>query len=82
MEYKSFTIQNYRAISQPLIISLESNTLIPLIGINECGKTTILHAIFAFDYMNDNEYEGKHLQNIKNLYETITNDPLITAKIR
>ena len=52
MRYKSFTIENYRAIKDKVIIDLEKR-VIPLVGINECGKTTILQAIFCFDYGND-----------------------------
>ncbi len=62
MRYKMFVIENYRAINKKLIIDLEKR-IIPLVGINECGKTTILQAIFCFDSSNDNEYSGKHLEN-------------------
>ena len=41
MKYKSFTIEKYRAISKGLTIDLSSR-IIPLVGVNECGKTTIL----------------------------------------
>ena len=64
-----------------MIIDL-SKRIIPLVGINECGKTTILQALFCFDYMNDKAYEGKHLKNIHNLYETVSNSsPVIAATI-
>ena len=68
MKYEEFEINNYRAIKGPLKISLK-NKIIPLVGINECGKTTILQAIFAFDYSNDNLNESKHIKDIKNLYK-------------
>ena len=68
MKYDQFEINNYRAIKGPLKISLK-NKIIPLVGINECGKTTILQAIFAFDYSNDNLNESKHIKDIKNLYK-------------
>ena len=68
MKYDQFEINNYRAIKGPLKISLK-NKIISLVGINECGKTTILQAIFAFDYSNDNLNESKHIKDIKNLYK-------------
>ena len=67
MKYNKFIISNYRAIKGPLKIDLK-NKIIPLVGINECGKTTILQAIFAFDKANDNLNQAKQVQNIENLY--------------
>lgn len=67
MEYSQFMIKNYRAIKGPLKINLK-NKIIPLVGINECGKTTILQAIFAFDKSNDSLNNSKHIKNIGNLY--------------
>lgn len=67
MQYNKFIIKNYRAIKGPLEINLK-NKIIPLVGINECGKTTILQAIFAFDGANDDLNKSKHIQNIGNLY--------------
>ena len=81
MRYKSFSISNYRAIVEPITIGLSRKTLIPIIGINECGKTTILQGIYAFDYFNDNEYKGQHLLNTLNLYKTSEEDPIVKAKI-
>lgn len=81
MPYKSFTIENYRAIDSPIQINLREQSLIPLIGVNECGKTTILQAIFAFDFVNDKDYGGRHLENTINLYHTTDRDPLVTAEI-
>lgn len=81
MRYRSFTIENYRAIKQKLVVDLEKR-IVPLVGINECGKTTILQAIFCFDKGNDAEYNGKHLENMQNLYETEHKDPpIISASI-
>ena len=68
MHYKSFEIKNYRAIGH-VIINLDRR-MIPLVGVNECGKTTILQAIFCFDSTNDNEQDEKHFKDIKNLYKT------------
>ena len=59
MEFLSFTISNYRAITDQIKITLKDKGLIPLVGINECGKTTILQSIFSFDFVNDSEYGGK-----------------------
>ena len=47
MRFTGFHIKNYKAIEDLLIVL--NNTLIPLIGINESGKTLILQAILAFD---------------------------------
>ena len=79
MNYVSFKISKYRAIDY-LEIKLD-NKLIPLVGINECGKTTILQAIYAFDELNDDEYGGKHINSVRNLYNTTDHDSIISAKI-
>lgn len=82
MRYLSFEIRNYRAIEGPLVIDLEKSNLVPLVGINECGKTTILQAIYCFDNSNDEEYDGKHLKDIKNLYQPKSKGiPLVISKI-
>jgi energy-coupling factor transporter ATP-binding protein EcfA2 len=71
MRYKHFIISNYRAIVGPLKISIEKSSLTPIIGVNESGKTTILHAIFAFDHYNDSLNDrGRHLKDVANLYST------------
>lgn len=79
MNYVSFTISKYRAIDE-LEIKLDDK-LIPLVGINECGKTTILQAIYSFDHLNDEEYGGKHINSIRNLYNTTDHVSIISAKI-
>ncbi len=81
MRYTSFTIKNYRAITGPLTIDLNKKSLLPIIGINESGKTTILQAIFAFDSFNDTLNDGLHLSNTSNLYLTSSPPPLIEAQI-
>lgn len=81
MKYSGFTIEKYRAIKKPIHIPLSNYSLLPLIGVNECGKTTILQAIFAFDFYNDDEYEGRHLENTTNLYDTKEQVPEITATL-
>jgi predicted ATP-dependent endonuclease of OLD family len=52
-----------------------------LVGINECGKTTILQAIFCFDFINDTRYQGTHLDNCLNLYHTQEDAPEVAANI-
>lgn len=82
MRYKRFVIQNYKAIKGPLEINIERNKLIPIIGVNECGKTTILNAILAFDYFNDKQNEdGNHLADIHNLYSAEIKKASIAAEI-
>ena len=81
MKYRRFYIENYRAIKNKLCIDLTSR-IIPLVGVNECGKTTILQGIFCFDYYNDDENTGNHLNNITNLYSTSPDvDCIISADI-
>lgn len=82
MKYIKFIIKNYRAITNPIEIDIKKNKLVPLIGTNESGKTTILQAIYAFDYANDKEYEGNHLQNLRNFYNPLDKEsPEISAEI-
>ena len=81
MRYLQFSIENYRAITQQITIPLDKHCLRPLIGINECGKTTILQAIFCFDYQNDNFIEQRHLKNILNLYEAKGNQSAVISAI-
>jgi hypothetical protein len=55
----------------------------PIIGINESGKTTILHAVFAFDYFNDGLNDnGRHLKDVNNLYRTSAETPEVQAEIQ
>lgn len=78
MEYKKFIIENYKAIKH-IEIPL-SNSVIPLIGVNESGKTTILNAILAFDSSKDSLMNGKHI-NPKNKYKTSQEQCRIIAEI-
>ncbi len=82
MKYSKFIIKNYKGISQELEIDLSKKSLVPIIGVNECGKTTILNAICAFDYFNDDINDKvRHLTDVKNLYK-INKDPAeIVAEI-
>jgi energy-coupling factor transporter ATP-binding protein EcfA2 len=82
MRYKKFVISNYRGITNPIEINLDKNSLIPIIGINECGKTTILNAIYAFDNLNDEHNATfKHLNDISNLYQDISEPCRLSAVI-
>lgn len=82
MRYSKFRIEHYRAITGAMEINLDKNSLIPIIGVNESGKTTILHAIFAFDFHNDHLNDnGRQLQDIHNLYETTQSPAVISAEI-
>lgn len=82
MRYLGFTISDYKAISVNLDIDISKKTLLPIIGINESGKTSILSAIFTFDSSNDSLNDSRHLQNVKNLYKTTDQgEPSVTAKI-
>ena len=72
MKYKSFEIEKYKGIDKTtnvpsIIIKVQENKATALIGINECGKSTILKAICSFDYRNDSkDVHYKHLQTLKN----------------
>ncbi len=82
MRYTKFIISNYRAITGPLEIDVDRRSLTPIIGVNESGKTTILHAIFAFDHHNDNANDdGRHLRDTQNLYKTRPPDAQVQAHL-
>lgn len=79
MKYIRFEIKKYRAIEHAIIEV--SNNLIPIIGINESGKTTALQAILAFDKNKDRYQKSQHLE-YKNKYIINSNDEFrITANI-
>lgn len=81
-KYTKFSIANYRAMTEPLLVDIEDESLMPIIVINESGKTTILHAIFAFDYMNDNlPQDGQHPRDTQNIYRIAAELPKISAEI-
>jgi predicted ATP-binding protein involved in virulence len=82
LRYKRFIINNYRAISEPLEIRVGKGLLMPIIGVNESGKTTILQAIFAFDHLNDSSNErGRHLKDVLNLYSSSSPDATVEAEV-
>jgi hypothetical protein len=75
-------ISNYRAIIGPLTIDVSKPKLTPIIGVNESGKTTVLHALFAFDHYNDDlNDDGRHLEDTANLYRTNPPTPTVAAVI-
>ncbi|RJQ34123.1 hypothetical protein C4568_03230 [Candidatus Parcubacteria bacterium] len=78
MKYLSFEIQDYRAVARAIIPV--GNNLIPIIGINESGKTTILQAILAFDKNKDRYNRGVHLEH-KNKYELGEKGGKVSAQI-
>lgn len=79
MNVKHFSIKNYRAIKE-IDISLRYS-LIPIIGINESGKTSILQAILAFDFRRDKYNRGEHLE-YQNKYSTVdTIDSSVSATL-
>jgi ABC-type cobalamin/Fe3+-siderophores transport system ATPase subunit len=82
MRYLQFDIRNYKAISTPITINFRRKSLFPIIGINESGKTTVLHAVFAFDHYNDDLNDnGRHLRDTANLYRTAPDIPHVAATI-
>src|SRR5690554_2461330 len=78
MHYRRFVLKNYRAVERAEVPV--GNNLIPLVGINESGKTSILQAILAFDKLSDNYGGGKHLE-YKNKYLISEHDCKITAEV-
>jgi hypothetical protein len=82
MEYKEFIISDYRAIKGPLSVSINRSNVVPIIGVNECGRTTILQAILCFDQYNDDSLNGRHLSDIENLYDPKPRPPRVTAVVK
>lgn len=74
MKFRRFHIHNYRAIREA-VVNLNDG-LIPIIGINESGKSTLLQAILCFDKRKDGyiseSTEGDHLE-CSNMYELSKN---------
>lgn len=73
MRYEKFIIEQYKGIYKPLEINItksDSPPIIPIIGTNESGKSSILYACLAFDHRND-KYDSTigHLKDCQtNLY--------------
>ena len=69
MRYKSFTISNYKGISQvDFQISKSEGSVYTLVGLNESGKTTILEALSLF-YVY-----GKSKESEETLYKSDVSD--------
>lgn len=67
MQITEYKIKNYKAITD---VTLKLNySIIPIIGVNEAGKTSILQAILAFDKNRDRLNGGAHLE-YQNKYST------------
>ncbi|MCF6133104.1 AAA family ATPase [Flavobacterium wongokense] len=81
MKFKKFIINGYRGISEITEIDISKESLIPIIGKNESGKTTFLEAVFAFDHFNDSRNGGRHLDNVTNLYSTAIKPVIVSAEI-
>ena len=82
VRYKRFVIKDYRAITGPIEVNVDGESLTPIVGVNESGKTTILHAICAFDHYNDGlNDDGRHLKDTTNLYRTSPPPAVIEAVI-
>lgn len=79
MRYTKFIIKKYKAVSD-VELPLDRYNLIPIIGINESGKTSILHAILSFDNYNDDYLNGQHLE-AKNRYQYDATGHIVIAKI-
>lgn len=81
MRYKNFRIMNYKAIKD-LVIEVDKPNLTPIIGLNETGKSSILQAMFAFDFTNDSQYNGEfiNIAYIRNKFDTKTL-PIIEATL-
>lgn len=79
MKYIKFIINGYRAVANTEV-RINQNRLIPIIGINESGKTSILQAILSFDANKDRSNGGRHLV-YKNRYVTKKEPCSINAEI-
>ncbi|MEM6366215.1 MAG: AAA family ATPase, partial [Planctomycetota bacterium] len=81
MRYRSFRIVEYRGIQDPIEFDLRKESIFPLVGVNECGKTTILEALLAFDHTADRQNGGRYLKDVENLYSLKSGDPRVSAEI-
>ena len=72
MKYKKFIIHQYKGIKKDLTVDLDNGEkIMAIIGLNECGKSSILKAILGFDHSNDDRYKSEnHLKDLVNYYQT------------
>lgn len=83
MIYRNFKIENFKGINN-VSINLVKDDLVLLLGLNESGKTTILKAIEAFDYLNDLDkyYNSSFFKDMRNKSDVNSNKSArITATI-
>lgn len=78
LRYSKFFISKYRAVDCTEVPI--SNSLIPVIGVNESGKTSILKAILAFDKLKDKYNSGEHLDYL-NSYLTFDHECAVKAEV-
>jgi predicted ATP-dependent endonuclease of OLD family len=77
IEFKKIIISDYRAIKKAEINL--NNSISPIIGVNEAGKTTVLKAILCLDKRRDKLNDGEHL-NFLNIYSR-QNKAIISVEI-
>ncbi len=77
IEFKKIIISNYRAIEKAEINL--NNSISPIIGVNEAGKTTVLKAILCLDKRRDKLNDGEHLDFL-NIYSR-QNQAVISVEI-
>ncbi len=80
MKIIKYSIRNYKAISNTEITLRYS--INPIIGVNESGKTTILHAILAFDKNRDKVNSGSHLDFQNKYFTKDTKESKISAHLK
>lgn len=83
MIFRQFEINRFRGVVNATV-SLTRGDLVLLLGLNESGKTTILHGLQAFDFRNDPASDSfpRFLTSIRNKSDLYTNEPaIITADI-
>jgi predicted ATP-dependent endonuclease of OLD family len=79
MKIKKYQIRNYKAIADTEIkLNYSIN---PIIGVNESGKTSVLHAILAFDKNRDRVNLGRHLEYQNKYSNKDTKESKISAFI-
>ncbi len=78
MNYKRFNIEKYKAIKDSSIAVLKEP--MPIIGVNESGKSSGLEAIAHFDYRNDPIADQREWKFV-NRYLPTENEFIVAAEI-
>ncbi len=78
MNYKRFTIEKYKAVKNSSISVLTDP--VPIIGVNESGKSSVLEAIAHFDYRNDPVADRRGWKPL-NRYLPSENEFIVEAEI-